>query len=376
MGKSGKTAAAPVKRDDAVNGVRAIAVVAIMAHHYMPPDFFSFNVAKAFNALLISIGGYFFAGAAMAERHALDDTTFRSRASACGRLIVRQIVRTWPLVSFTVALYVMLGYFDGGELTRQIHSTWWLYLLDLGNVPKFMLGDRAFPAHLWTVAAQDQVVVLIALLLMATNLRTLERWLPAIIAVGFLLRGVLAAILMPQHPSWALEGPWSVIDVVGIGMLARFALQHENTRGRLRRAAWTSSTLAALLWVVLPNWNATYYALAPLIITLISVGAIMSVTDAARRSRSSRSLLCHPAAVFLGKMGLCLFLTHPFVNTVIVLGWPHLTGSRIPWWGLAILGPSIAIPFAWLVHVCIEQPTITLRAKLGKTMKKQTEAVA
>lgn len=370
------TATRAAQRDDAVNGVRAIAVVAIMAHHHMPPDFFSFNVAKAFNALVIATGAYFFAGAVLGEGLALNDASMSVRARACARLIGRQIVRTWPLVAFTVALYVALGFVDGGALTRQVHRTWWLYLLEMGNVPKLLYGDQAFPGHLWVIAAQNQVAILIAMLMLATNLKTLERALPAIILAGFTLRLALTIAFMPGHPAWALEGAWSVVDVVGIGMLARFALQHENTRGGLRRTAWTSTVLAILLWVVLPNWNATYYALAPLIITMASVGAIMTVTDAARRARSSASLLCHPVPVFIGKMGLCLFLTHPFVNTVIVLAWPKLTGSIIPWWGLAALGPALSFPFAWLVHIHVERPTIALRASIGRPATPQKVASA
>lgn len=369
----GKTRQAP-KRDDAVNGVRAIAVVAIMAHHYMPPDFFSFNVAKAFNALIIATGGYFFAASALAEQASLNSGMMRTRLAACLRLVTRQVIRTWPVVAFTVALYVLLGFVDGGTLTRQIQTTWWLYLLEMGNVPKLLYGDQAFPGHLWVIAAQNQVAVLIALIMLATSLRTLERALPAIILAGFTLRLALTTAFMPLHPAWALEGAWSVIDVVGIGMLTRLALQHESTRGRLRRTALTSAMLATLLWIVLPNWNATYYALTPLIVTMVSVAAIMTVTDAPRRSRSSASLLCHPVPVFIGKMGLCLFLTHPFVNTVIVLAWPQLTGGTMPWWGLAILGPALAFPFAWIVHVVIERPTINLRASVGKSKKAELGA--
>lgn len=362
------------RRDDAVNGVRAIAVVAIMAHHYMPPDFFSFNVAKAFNALIIATGGYFFAASALAEQASLNSGMMRTRLAACLRLVTRQVVRTWPLVAFTVALYVLLGFVDGGPLTRQIHTTWWLYLLEMGNVPKLLYGDQAFPGHLWVIAAQNQVALLIALIMVATSLRTLERALPAIVLAGFTLRLALTMAFMPLHPAWALEGAWSVIDVIGIGMLARLALQHESTRGGLRRTALTSAMLATLLWIELPNWNATYYALTPLIVTMVSVAAVMTVTDPARRARSSASLLCHPVPVFIGKMGLCLFLTHPFVNTVVILGWPLLTGAAIPWWGLAILGPALSFPFAWLVHIFIERPTISLRASVGKTKKAELVA--
>ena len=347
-------------RENAVVGLRGITVVAIMAHHYMPPDFFSFNVAKAFNALLITIGGYFFAGAVLRESPALDADRVGARIGAVGRLLSRQLLRVWPLIAFVIALYVGLALVDGGTLTTQILSTWWLYLLEMGNLPKVLYGGQAFPAHFWTIAAQDQVIVLLGLLLVAVGLRRLRAWTPWIIVCGFVVRVVSTLVFMPSDPALALEMPWSVMDVVCVGMLARFAVETPGARGQVRRTAYTGSLLCALAWVVVPNTNAAFYGLTPLTLSLLAAGLVVGATDEMRGEAMTRAV-CHPVLVFLGRIALSLFFLHPFVNAVLLLAWPHATGSLMPWWLFPVVGPAVAVPCAWAMHVAIERPLLDAR---------------
>lgn len=362
--------AANAKRSQAIVGLRGLTVVAIMAHHYMPADFFSFNVAKAFNALLITIGGYFFASAMMRETDALDSGSFLERGKAAGRLFLRQIQRVWPLLAFVILLYVGLAVVDGGTLTTQILSTWWLYLIDLGNVPKVMYGAEAFPAHFWTVAAQDQVILLVAIAMTAFGFSRFRNALPWIIAAGFIARVAATLAFMPENPALALEMPWSVLDVACIGMLARLATDDAAKRGAVRRGSYTAAAIVAFVWMALPNTNASFYGMVPLAFSLLSVGLVLSATDEMRGGAMAKAI-CHPAIVFLGTIGLSLFFLHPFVNTVLLLAWPKMTGELMPWWAFAVVGPMIAIPAAWAMHVAIEKP-LTGRRKATAGTKLAT----
>lgn len=350
------------RRSDALNGVRGIAVIAIMAHHYLPPDFFTFNVAKAFNALLITIGGYFFASAILNEAPALSpETTVGVRAGAAGRLLARQMLRVWPLLAFMVLLYVALALVDGGELTRQILSTWWLYLLEMGNVPKLIYGGRAFPAHFWTIAAQDQVLLMLALILTLGGTRALRRALPAMIVGGFSVRLAAILLFMPTHPAWALEMPYSVVDVACLGVLARFAVDDAGSRGRVRRIAYTTSVLTALVWVILPNTDAAFYSLAPACLSSLAVGVVLTATDPRRSAALASSALASRPIVFLGTIGLSIFFLHPFVNTLVLLAWPKVFGSTMPWWLFAAACPGLAILGAWGMHTVLERPLMGMR---------------
>ena len=348
------------RRSGAIVGLRGLTVIAIMAHHYMPADFFSFNVAKAFNALLIAIGGYFFAGFMLREADALDSGSVVDRTSAVGRLLVRQVLRVWPMLAFVIALYVGLSMVDGGELTTQVQTTWWLYLIDLGNVPKVMYGAEAFPAHFWTVAAQDQVILLVGLAMIASGLAGLRRALPWLIVGGLAVRIAAIVTFMPDSPALALEMPWSVLDIACVGILARLAVEDPKARGRTRRTAYTGALLTGLAWMALPNTNAAFYGLVPLCLALVAVGLVLTATDEMRSDALTKAI-CHPVLNFLGTIALSLFFLHPFVNTVLVLAWPHLTGAAITWWAFAIVGPALAIPCAWGMHIAIERPLLSTR---------------
>jgi peptidoglycan/LPS O-acetylase OafA/YrhL len=361
-----------VRRSDAVNGIRGIAVVAIMAHHYLPTDFFSFNVAKAFNALLITIGGYFFASAMLKEEAALSSSSMATRMGAAKRLLTRQVLRVWPLIAFVIGLYVLLAVVDGGELTKQIYHTWWMYLLEMGNVPKLIYGGQAFPAHFWTIAAQDQILVLIAGVLTVGGIPLLRRSLPWLIATGFAVR--LGAILafMPEHPAWALEMPYSVLDVACLGILARITVEDPTARGPVRRAAYTTAAITAAVWTVLPNTNASFYSLVPMALASLAVGLVLTATDPKRSEAMASGVLSNRTLVFLGTIGLSVFFLHPFVNVVIQLAWPKAFGSMIPWWLYVLIAPGIAIAGAWAMHVCLERPLMRARSRpLPKTVHEE-----
>ena len=365
---------APTRRSDAVNGVRGIAVIAIMAHHYLPSDFFSFNVAKAFNALLITIGGYFFAAAMLKESDALGSTRAKDRFGACVRLLTRQVLRVWPLIAFVIGLYVVLALVDGGELTTQILSTWWMYLLEIGNVPKLLYGGQAFPAHFWTIAAQDQILLAVACVLWIGGVDLLRRALPWLVAAGFLVR--LGAILafMPEHPAWALEMPYSVLDVACLGIMARLAVEEAGSRGRIRRAAYTTSAITTGVWVVLPNTNASFYSLVPIALASLAVGVVLTATDPKRADAMASGVLSNRALVFLGTIGLSVFFLHPFVNVVIQLAWPKLTGSMMSWWLHVLVAPGIAILGAWAMHVTLERPLMRARSAGGRSRMVEASA--
>lgn len=350
------------KRNDAINGVRGMAVLAILAHHYLPPDFFSFNIAKVFNSLIITVGAYFFGSAMLGEQEALQGT-FGARAGAVVRLLWRQALRVWPMIWVMVTLYVALAVVDQGPLTTQIFRTWWLYAFGMGDVPKWIYGDQAFPAHFWTIAAQDQVILLLGLVMAAVGLKGLRRALPWLIAIGFLARTLGAALLMPEHPSWALETPLAVLDVAGLGVLARLSLEAPGQRNRLRQGAYTAALLAGLIWMILPNFNPVFYGLIPFALTLLSLGFVLTATDPLRSGAMTTSIVANAWFAFFGRIGLSLFFIHPFINTLLTLGWARVTGSAMPWWTLVLVGPPFAIAAAWLLHVGVELPIVKLRRR-------------
>jgi peptidoglycan/LPS O-acetylase OafA/YrhL len=273
-------------------------------------------------------------------------------------------LRIWPVLFIVVGLFIGLAYVDGGSLTGQIKTTWPYYLFYLGNIPKLMYGAEAFPSHLWVIGVQEQWIVAFCLTVMAVGVKGFRKLLWPLVGFGVAAR--LAGILayMPEHPSWALETPFAVLDALALGMLARFAIEEKVTRGRLRRLTWAALLLSITAWVFLPNSNAAYFTLVPLATSLLTSFLIVTLTDEARGQRAYQAFFGNPLLVMLGRMSLSAFLLHPFINTVIRLVFTNYTGVEMPWWLLSIVGPVASFGVAYVFWLAIETPLRNARARM------------
>lgn len=363
-----------VNHSDAIRGLRGISVIGILAHHYFPRDYFSYNLGKIFTYLIIAIAGYFFTQLFLANRADLDAPSLRKRAASAAALVWLQFIRTWPLIAVVIVLYIGLGIIDGGELTTQVFHTWWMYLVGLGNVPKFVWGADAFPSHFWAVGAQDQAFVILAAIMVFAGYSRFAGVLPWIIGIGIAFRTVSCLFLMPDYPAWALETPLSVIDVIALAIWTRFGIERPELRGILGRHLLTSALILFLVWAVLPNTNTAFYGLVPVMVTAFAMWLLLSVSDEKRAGNWQKSLLCAPALVFMGRIALCVFFINPLVGAALNLAWLPLFHQHLPWWGLAFLGTAVSLPLAWLLHIGVERPLLRKRSR--KRVRRPIKSLA
>jgi peptidoglycan/LPS O-acetylase OafA/YrhL len=171
-------------------------------------------------------------------------------------------------------------------------------------------------------------------------------------------------MFMPHYPALALETPFAVLDPLALGMLARFGMDRSTLRSRLRRRIAMGLLAAIALWVVLPNWNSSYFTLTPLIAALATTLVMVLSADRVRGRGIGRAGLAAPWLVFLGRLSLPLFLLHPLVNTVLRLVFTQTTGVEMPWWLLFAVGPCLSILAAWGFHRVVEEPLKRLSASL------------
>lgn len=343
-----------------VDGFRGLTMLALVITHYVPPSFFSFNLAKPVVMLLVLTAGYFLASVMLSDARHLDGP---GRFGAVLRLAVMRHVRVWPAIAGVVGLYILLAIVDGGPLTGQILDTWPLYLSYLGNLPKIWFGGEAWPGHFWVIAAQEQLILFLMLLISLVGLGPVRRMLWWFVGLGVMARLIGALLYMPANPSLALETPLAIADALALGMIARFAVANHATRTRVRRIALASGLALLLVWSMLPNTNSVYFTLVPLAAALLGCALITTLTDELRAARLHR-FFAHPMIVLLGSMSLSLFLTHPLVNTVINLLFAKLTGVAIPWWLLLLVGPPASLLFGFLYFRIVETPIRRWRGRL------------
>ena len=352
------------RREDAVNGIRGLMLLIIVVTHYVPSAFFSGNIARPAAAVMLAVTGYFFM--TILERDvAAFGGSFRTRLAVAGRLFLNRHMRIWPVMAVVVLLYVGLGFLDPSPTTTQIHHTWPLYLLYMGNVVKMIFESEAFPAHFWLISAQEQFVVITLIVCVIGGARNIGAFLKAAILLGVSARVVGCYFWMPTHPALATESPFAIADAVALGMLCRLAITGGESKTRLRRRVMVGILGTILVWATIPNTYSAYFGLVPFITALVGCLFILVLADDVRVRRLKGGLLASPLLVLLGQMSLSLFLIHPLVNTLANLGFARVTGELMPWWMLALFGPPLSITVAFLYFRAVEVPIRRFRAHVG-----------
>ncbi len=350
---------APAKKSDrrtgTVDGLRGIAILLVVIYHYVPPEFFSFSLGKPINSILFVVAGFFFAALLLKNRKALD-AGFAERIATLRGLLISRHLRIWPALALIVGFYLVLSLIDHGALTQQIRSTWPYYLTYLGYVPRWAYEQQAFPSHLWVVSAQETLILAFCAAFALFGLKAVRKSLWVLVAIGIASRMIGTATLMPLHTSMALETPLAVLDPLVLGMIVRFGLERTGIRSQLRRRLILSLIVTLAIWVVLPNWNMTYFGFAPLLSALATALAMTLSADEIRGRRIAAAGLSSPWLVFLGRISFGLFLLHPLVNTILRLSYTAITGVEMPWWALLAIGPALSIGAATLFARYFELP--------------------
>ncbi len=339
----------------AVEGLRGLAIALVVIYHYTPPTLFSFNLGKPINSILFVVAGFFFARA-LGHVALASMPSVKGRVRTLMRVLARRHVRIWPLLAIVVALYLGLSVVDHGALTQQIRSTWPYYLTYLGYVPRWSLEAQAFPGHLWVVSAQETIIVLFCLAVAIMGWPRVQKSLAALIVVGAAARLGGTIAFMPLHPSLALETPWAILDPFAIGMLVQIRLAARSSQRRLRRQVAAAVVATGVVWMLLPNWPTTYFTLIPLIAALATALVMVVSADRVRGRRLNSSALTHPMLLFLGRISFPLFLLHPFVNTVLRLGFTSVIGFEMPWWTLLAIGPPLSALAALGLQRLVDAP--------------------
>ncbi len=340
-----------------IDGLRAIAVVAVVIHHafpnLLPGGFVGVDIFFVISGYLIST----------IILQGLQNGRF-----SFATFYVRRVKRIFPALVLVLATTMVMGWFrliptDYEELGKHL----------LGGatfVSNFVLWQEAgyFDAesyskpllHLWSLAIEEQFYLLWPLALYALHSWRLSamRSIAVILVLSF---GVNLALVW-EHPTAAFFNPAARVWELMLGaLLAAVHLHPAGWRGLLGRTApdqeqTTASTASVMAWAgalllvlgfVVINPQRAFpgvWALLPTLGTMLLIAA-------GPQTRLNRILLANKPMVWIGLISYPLYLWH----------WPlltfaHLRAGETPAWTIQLAWVALSVLLAWLTYRLIEKP--------------------
>ncbi|SHN29953.1 Peptidoglycan/LPS O-acetylase OafA/YrhL, contains acyltransferase and SGNH-hydrolase domains [Pseudomonas asturiensis] len=341
-----------------INGLRAIAVIAVLLFHFhpawLPGGFAGVDV-------FFVISGYLITGIIM---RGLNDGTFSLKAFYTSR--ARRIMPALAVMCFVL---LGLGWFyllplDYSALGTHIASS-------LGFVSNFVYWREAgyFTAsahekwllHTWSLSVEWQFYLLypIALLVLRrfVALRNLRWWILGGSLTGFVV-GVLASARWPEASFYLL--PTRAWELMLGGVACLFPFQLRSVQKRILESVGLALMLASFFLVSVQDLWPGYLVLLPVL------GAFAVIVAA----RQNSLLTTHALSQWTGKLSYSLYLWHwPVVVLMNYAGWLGEAGN-------VLMGIGVAFLLAIASYELIEKPTGRARHRQRWTLATLGTAVA
>lgn len=380
---TGSTSAgtAPFDHAPALDGIRGLAVAAVVVYHVvpgaLPGGFIGVDV-------FFVLSGFLLSALLVREVEATGGVDL-------GRFAVRRVRRLLPatlVVLVAVAGYA-LAWADGSELDRirdhsiaalTYTSNWW-FIADGTTYSDVILGASPL-RHMWSLAIEEQFYVVLALVatLLAVVSRFRSRWLRPALGGGALLLALVSALWMivAERSGAELSRLYFGTDTRAQALLAgvavgvvrgdRLLTRRSPTRSRARWSALAFvagfSTLVVLALVGAEDARWMYRGG----FALVAIASLATIAGALSSPAAGR-LLSPPPLVGLGTISYGVYLWH----------WPVLTildADRFGFDGAALHGAQIAITLllASVSFVLVESPV--RRGAIGATLGRSAVLVA
>lgn len=343
-----------------IDGLRAIAVLSVVAFHSFPD-----HVTGGFVGvdIFFVISGFLISGIIL--------NGLRHQTFSFADFYARRIRRIFPALIAVLALTLALGYF-------------FLFPSEFRNLGKHVLGGALFVAnitlwrdtgyfdtsaelkpllHLWSLGVEEQFYLLWPVFLIVCFRRRWNMvWITALICAASFGFNVWASASKPIANFFLLPGRfWELMTGSMLAQLHFTGASLSSERGWGRPIIRESASLAglaiiaiALFWfdrdTVFPGWAAL----------LPTLGACLLIA-AGSKTWINRKVLAHPWAVFVGLISYPLYLWH----------WPLLAYGRIlepDGMSRATVLALVALAFllAWVTYRWIEK---AIRFGHGKSAK-------
>jgi peptidoglycan/LPS O-acetylase OafA/YrhL len=370
------------RRNDALDGLRLIAVAAVMAFHFGLP-----HAAGGFLGvdLFFVLSGYLITSLLLVQVSCgrvdlLGFWTRRLRRLIPGLLALMAAVVGWGAL---VAPSVLRDHLRGDITASLFYVANWHFI----SASSYFASDgtRSPLEHVWSLAVEEQFYlawpILLALVAVAIKQTHRRR-----IAIGILAGAGAALSLVRLAALWRSAGPdraYLGTDSRIFEPLAGALLALLVTSPRIRPLLERSHRLLLILGAIGLAWGfaslgsptgaTTAYANGGALVVAVSAAAVIAAT-ATRGSRATR-ILAWPAVAYLGRLSYAMYLWH----------WPlQVWTQRDGWWDLSALPlparvaimTGLTVLLAALSYHLVEQPIRYGRASRFLVPRRMLAAVS
>ena len=353
-----------------LDGLRGIAIFLVVAYHarsIVQPDSFP---AMAFHSVLeagwIGVDLFF-----VLSGFLITGVLFNSvdQKDYLARFYVRRIFRIFPvyylaLVAFPLGFYLL----EMPQYAGPVGISYWVFLQNW--LPFFgAMPDERF-AHFWSLGIEEQFYLLWPILFLVLHR---HKWALHAFA-GLILASVVFRIFFVHYNTHS-AGYFSTLShidglIVGSALAYIFRQKHdpEKLRG-LCTMVLTASPVSLVAVLIIANGFQMQNGIV-LVYGLISVsvffGSIVALSMLVPEHSKSRVMLRAAWPRFVGRISYGIYVYHWPLTLILMHYWP---ANGAGYWLNFLMFFTVvwcaSIYVAWLSHLFIEQPIMTLRERVA-----------
>lgn len=337
-----------------LDALRALAVLAVMVHHFLPVDRYLPNDYLTLGLLAVRLffvlSGFLITGILLNYRS-------DARGNALRRFYFRRVLRIFPIYYLTLFIALALQ-------VRSIQQGAFWHLTYLSNYVAAIHPEWMGPAsHFWTLAVEEQFYFVWPWIVLFVPRRYLTKTIIGTIALAVLFRAFVLFVLGRSLDAAGLF-TFATLDSLGGGAL--LALFHYDERLRARLPGLMKWSLIAGLGIVtlttlLYIYNTGFRILQTLWVLGISLLFVVLIEKTARGFKGRvKTIMENPVVIYIGRISYGLYVYHNFMLAIVL--YYLLKVSAVPYYGLvAVLATVLTFAAAIVSWHLIERPLSQLK---------------
>jgi peptidoglycan/LPS O-acetylase OafA/YrhL len=348
-----------------LDGVRALAVLAVLVSHWLPESnrFGSIGLAGVYVFFVLS--GFLITGILIRNRLAKERGELGLRDALVG-FFRRRLLRIFPAYYLTLLISYLL-------LPRMTTADLLWNLSYLGNMRAMLHGQMFTLNHFWSLAVEEQFYLVWPLLILLLPMRHWRKMLVLAILLSPAWR-VFAIAMDWRHVVYSYP-VWSNLDALGLGALLAVSQTDTALDGVRRRwlgwagaigsTAWLGCGLAT--WLFLDGFHLSrpglpYAAIFVSYPLAVSLTAVCVIGHAARDTSPGivARVLTLPALRWIGKISYGIYLYHLLVSPAVDTLCSRWLGQPLPEMWRFVLLTTTTVAVASASYVILERPLLAL----------------